>query len=72
MAGYAGEPSSYAGWKAGYAGWKAEHPSGGLPAAPSTAWSRLGEFWLALGAFWGSFWVRFLIQKKRELKYEIP
>ena len=38
---------------------------------PSTAWPRLGGFWLTLGAFSGSFGVQFSIQKKRELKYDI-
>ena len=39
---------------------------------PLQAWPRLGGFWLTLEAFSGSFGVQFSIQKKRELKYDIP
>ena len=44
----------------------------GLPAASTKARSRLGEFWLTLGAISVLFMIRFLIRKKWELKYDIP
>ena len=66
------EPAGYPARPAGYAGWRAGHLGDGLPAASSRAWPRLGEFWLTLGAFLGLFRVQFSIQKKWELKYDIP
>ena len=61
LAGYLRRPAGYVRWPAGHLG-------GGLSAALSQARPRLGKFWLTLGAFSGSFGVRFLIRKKRELK----
>ena len=43
-------------------------PPGGLPSARP----RLVGFWLTLGAFLGSFGVRFSVRKMRELKFDIP
>ena len=43
-------------------------PPGSFP----SAWPRLVGFWLTLGAFLGSFGVRFSVRKIRELKFDIP
>ena len=67
-----GGPAGHAGGAGCHAGRPAGHPAGEPPAASTKAGPRLGEFWLTLGAFSGLFGVRFSIQKKWELKYDIP